>query len=348
MNTRLSKVAARLLVGVLAVSAAGLTAGTAAASPVRAQADELMDVTIGQLHPTQSVLGFDEIYYKLGRYGSTKDEDAGDANKRFDDWCETNGQEKADTVSEGASLDDPSSFSCTVAVGDETADTLAEMKKVVIGPGGTLYLTDGHHTMTTFLETPDGGAGMHIRVRVAADLSDLSPAAFWQEMQAKNWVWLRDANNGPITVDQLPDSLGLANFTNDPYRGLVFFTRDIGYAVPANAPEFLEFYWGSWLRTSVDVGDYDLTDLDSYLDLVKKSSKAMAALDKGDVVENGATADELGKMADWNDGEKESKGEFGKLGKPLSDEKPGKLAYAIDYRSTLAPACHQHVALSAR
>ncbi|MER5394939.1 hypothetical protein [Saccharopolyspora sp. NPDC002686] len=37
--------------------------------------------------------------------------------------------------------------------------------------------------MTSFAETPDGGQNMHVRLRVVANLSALSPDEFWAEMQ---------------------------------------------------------------------------------------------------------------------------------------------------------------------
>ncbi|MGW2054635.1 ParB/Srx family N-terminal domain-containing protein [Streptomyces sp. NPDC001840] len=315
--------------------------GAATNAALCAQPGDLLDVTLDQLIPTQPAIGFDQIYYKLGRYSSPKDEQNGDFNKRFDDWCETNGQEEADTVEPGARLSDPSSFTCTVPLGAETDETRAQMKTVVIGPAGKLYLTDGHHTLTSFLETPDGGPAMHIRLRVTGNLSDLSPAAFWQTMQDRKWVWLRDENNRPITVDQLPKRLGLANFHDDRYRSLVYFTRDIGYQAPADAAEYLEFLWGTWLRDRVDLGTYDLSSPAPYLAAVRKASEAMSATPGDTVIADGRTADELGRMAEWNNGKKPTGGEFGKLSVPISDDKPGKLAYALDFRSRVpaAPVC---------
>ncbi|GHH74544.1 lipoprotein [Streptomyces sulfonofaciens] len=298
-------------------------------------AGDLVDATLGELHPTQSTLGFDQIYYKLDRYGSDKDEQNGDVNKRFDDYCETNGQDKADKVPSGATLADPASFTCEVPVGQESDDTLAAMKTVVIGPGGALYLTDGHHSLTSFLETPDGGPGMHIRLKVAANLSSLTQDQFWAAMQDHDWVWLRDENDNPITPAQLPQHLGLAGFHDDRYRSLVYFTRDIGYTAPDDAAEFLEFLWGSWLRGQVDLDDYDLTDRASYLDAVRDASEAMTDTDEDTVIADGRTAEDLGRLDDWNGGEDADDGEFDKLGKPLSDDEPGKLAYALDYRSRL-------------
>ncbi len=66
----------------------------------------------------------------------------------------------------------------------------------------------------------------------------------------------------------------------------------------------LEFHWGRWLRDGFDVSSYDLTDLATYLDLVEQTSHAMAALTDTHVVDgmsltlHGAeTAAELGKLA---------------------------------------------------
>jgi len=76
------------------------------------------------------------------------------------------------------------------------------------------------------------------------------------------------------------------------------------------------------------VSSYDLTDLATYLDLVKQTSHAMAALTDTHVVDgmsltlHGAeTAAELGKLALWNDRAPETAGEFAKLSKPLSSAK---------------------------
>ncbi|WP_137229700.1 ParB/Srx family N-terminal domain-containing protein [Streptomyces sp. BPSDS2] len=343
---------ALLVAGVLAAGTvvAGAGTGAAAAGPCAgsgplphtcAQPGDLIDVTLGELHPTQAVLGFDQVFYKLGRYGSDRDEAAGDVNKRFDDWCETNGQEEAASAGPQARLDDPSSFSCTVPLGQETPETIAPMKTAVVGPGGKLYLTDGHHTLTSFLEGPDGSTRMHIRLRVTDNLSSLSTPAFWQRMAAEKKVWLRDENNRPLGVEQLPDRLGITHFRDDPYRSLVYFTRDIGYEVPDGATEFLEFSWGSWLRGEHDASAYDLTAPGPYLDLVKRASKSMAALDADAVVDDGKTAAQLGRIDEWNGGKKETGGEFAKLGKPLSDPKPGKLAEALDYKARVlpVPAC---------
>lgn len=350
---RLSRRAvAGLLAGGLLLGGAAVAGGTAqaagsagSAATTGAQPGDLLDVTLDRLHPTQPVIGYDEVYYKLARYTSGKDAANGDLNKRFDDWCEANGQGEAATARPDARLDDPAGFTCTVPLGQETPASVAAMKTAVVGPGGTLYLTDGHHTFTEFVEAPDGGLDTRVRVRITDNYSALSTTAFWQRMQSEKKVWLRDENDRPITVDQLPDRLGLAHFHDDPYRSLIYFTRDIGYSTPDDAAEFLEFSWGSWLRGSLDLSAHDLTDQAGYLGLVEQASRAMTALNDTDQVAYGHTAADLGKLAQWNAGKKATGGEFAKLSKPLSDAKPGKIAYALDFRAAVGapPACTRTV-----
>nr|WP_232528568.1 ParB-like protein [Microbacterium sp. MAH-37] len=60
----------------------------------------MIDVRIGDVLPTQPSLGYDEVYYKLGRYTLGKDR----INKKFDDWCEANGQGEAATAALDAGL----------------------------------------------------------------------------------------------------------------------------------------------------------------------------------------------------------------------------------------------------
>ncbi|MEW6037015.1 MAG: ParB/Srx family N-terminal domain-containing protein [Pseudomonadota bacterium] len=313
-------------VAIVSVAALAVTLGMEAASAqipyLDAKAGDLVDVKLGELYPTQAVLGLFEVYYKLGRYQAGKDK----INKRFDDWCEANGQEKAETADANSRLDDPASFTCAVALGSETAATIDPMKTVVIGPRGKLYLVDGHHTFTSFMESPDGGANMHVRARVLANLSKLNERSFWKTMKASGWVWLRDEDNRPIPVGKLPKRLGLANFKNDDYRAVVYFTRDVAYAQRPNNANYQEFYWGAWLRTNpdFDLKAFNLTDFDGYVGAVKKAAELMSDLAGTDPVSTGYTAAALGRI-DFNTSE------FTKVSGSYCTSKPGKVAYASYY-----------------
>ncbi|MCD7101084.1 ParB/Srx family N-terminal domain-containing protein [Pseudoclavibacter sp. 13-3] len=327
-------------------SAAEQSASITASSPDRAgylsaKAGDLVDVRIGDVHPTQPSLGYDEVYYKLGRYTQGKDEARGKLNKKFDDWCEANGQGEGAAASAGARLDDPTSFTCTIALGAETAESTAAMKTVVIGPGGSLYLTDGHHTLTSFSElAADGGMNIHLRLKVLGNLSDKTPAEFWNTMKANKWTWLQDSNGRPIEPKMLPTTVGLRSFENDEYRSLLYFGRDIGYT--AGTIPFQEFYWGQWLRD----GDFGVrgeagsltgwdADADTALATVKAMTEKQVGLADTEAMPGGFTAKELGRLDEWNAGKKATKGDFGDLSVPYSDTKPGKIAYMLQQRAAL-------------
>lgn len=170
---------------------------------------------------------------------------------------------------------------------------------------------------------------------MVANLSDLSTADFWARMKAEKWVWNYDVDGNEVPVEQLPSGVGLAKFQNDKYRSLTYFARDIGFT-PGTIP-FQEFYWGAWVRDSgaVDISGWDSNNLTSYLSTVEAVSRAQVAAPKDAVIDSGRTAAELGALNAWNDGKAAGKGEFGKLSAPYSDDKPGKLAYALQYKMGL-------------
>lgn len=250
------------------------------------QAGDVLKVAIEALHPTQAVVGYDQIYYHLarkqpdlGRYAPSPAGYLGDDSddnysrylyrserKRADDYCADNGQGGIDDAQyqpHTVRLIDATTFACTLAPPLAGSAEAAVLKTVVVGPQGVLYLTDGHHTFTTLNELSDGGPQLPVWVRVAANYSDAPDmATFWQRMSANNLVWLRDADNQAIQPSALPSKIGLANFQDDAYRSLVYLTRDMGYS-NANVSEFTEFFWGAKLRDlGVDLAQYQLTNLD--------------------------------------------------------------------------------------
>ena len=244
---------------------------------------DVIQVRIEELHPTQAAIGYDQIYYKLGRWQGDFDRATWAADpvlqldylnrtvgKKFDDYCEDVGAaeraQKFQSIAEAraARLDQPDTFACLDAPGTNTAN----LKTVVVGWDGNLYLTDGHHTFSSLREIFDGGPKLPVWVKVDANYSDLTTAAaFWQRLVDERRAWLRDGQNQPITVDQLPTRLGLSHaqepggMHEDRYRSLVYFTRDIAYS-NGNLPEFAEFLWGDWLRRQAAAGQ--LPGLDQY------------------------------------------------------------------------------------
>ncbi|CAB3891018.1 hypothetical protein LMG26858_03730 [Achromobacter anxifer] len=250
---------------------------------LEAKPGDVIQVRIEELRPTQAAIGYDQVYYKLGRWQgdferktwADKPEQQLDylnrtVGKKFDDYCEDmGGSERAQafqTIAEAraARLDQPATFTCKDAPGTNAAN----LKTVVVGWDGNLYLTDGHHTFSSLREIGDGGPKLPVWVKVDANYSNLAnAAAFWQRMVDERRVWLRDGQNQPITVDQLPKRLGLASaqeaggMQEDRYRSLVYFTRDISYS-NGNLPEYAEFLWGDWLRRQAAGGQ--LSGLDQY------------------------------------------------------------------------------------
>ncbi|WMD23839.1 ParB/Srx family N-terminal domain-containing protein [Achromobacter seleniivolatilans] len=307
------------------------------------KAGDVIKVRIEELNPTQAAIGYDQIYYKLGRWQGDFNRPTWAANpveqlkylnrtvkKKFDDYCEDSGAAKLkqdfQSIAEAraARLDDPTTFACLEAPGKNTAN----LKTVVVGWDGNLYLTDGHHTFSSLREIPDGGAKLPVWVKVDANYSDLPTAtAFWQRMVDERRAWLRDGQNQPITVDQLPARLGLISATEpggmqeDRYRSLVYFTRDVAYS-NGNLPEFAEFLWGDWLRRQAASGQIAKLDQykmqapataaqilaastlnasavpggsnDSYAAAVRDASLKMGSLAAGDIVFEDRTAASLG------------------------------------------------------
>ncbi|MGW0175663.1 hypothetical protein ACWDUM_17725 [Rhodococcus sp. NPDC003322] len=92
---------------------------------------------------------------------------------------------------------------------------------------------------------------------------------------------------------------------------------------------------GSWLRAGGggDLSGWDPHDAASYLTTVEQVTRAQTALPGDATVDDDFTAAQLGTLTQWNAGKAADKGEFGKLSKPYSDDKPGKIAYALEYKA---------------
>lgn len=276
---------------------------------------QVIEVSLEQLHPTQAVVGFDQIHYSLGVFADSP-------AKVFDEYCQTNGQGQAAKVPKKALLQQPDSFTCQSPVGTHPDD----MKTVVVGPGGQLYLTDGHHTFTTLWEQPGGGPHLKMWVRVTDDFSD-SPdlATFWQRMEQGRKTWLKDNQGHNLNPAQLPAHLGFKNLQDDTLRSLVYFTRKAAYGKPDTglvAPEFLEFYWGDWLRSQVNPAAFDLDKKRGYKEAIQAVAQRMVSLAPGAAVgDSGFTAQQLGGFGAVN--QKELDKTFDK-----------KVPYVIEYRQS--------------
>lgn len=254
-----------------------------------AKEGDVIEVVIDDLLPTQGAIGYDQVYYKLGRWQGDFNRPTWQADpennlvylnktvgKKFSDYCEAIGAKKRDDFKsidelKKADLKNLNSFGCKERPGTE----LADLKTVVVGYDGKLYLTDGHHTMSEYRELPDGGGQLKVWVKVVGNYSDLKTAdQFWTKMSEQGKVWLRDGKNQKIQYQQLPKNLGLLSeanpdgMQNNPYRSLVYFTRDIGYAKVANATDYTEFLWEDWFHKQIEKGLVQPLS-DYYLDVKK-------------------------------------------------------------------------------
>lgn len=290
--------------------------------------NDIIAVKLSDIAPTQPGLGFDRIFYKLGRY-------ARDRSKVFDEYCEKNGQKGIRAFGPASNVHDPVTFSCLEPVGSERD----QMKTVVIAPNNKLYLTDGHHTFNVLWHMKGGGPDLRMHVIVSRDYRNLtSMEEFWKQMQAEKNIWLFDVYDQPIGVAQLPVSLGLEHFQNDPYRSLMYFTRRIAWRSPGEkeVPEaqfygddypdvpFVEFYWVREIRNQVDLKKFDLTTIDGYAAAIRALGKAVIAAKTKDLGGSGKSTQEMGQFTYFNEKE------LARISRPGT----GKLAYMLKFRNS--------------
>lgn len=114
---------------------------------------------------------------------------------------------------------------------------------LVIGPDGRFYLTDRHHLSSALWRMNQRQA--HARIIGHLQRSD----TFWQDMQARHWVWLEDARCHAIRLDQLPATL--AGLVDNPYRALAGYAQDKGWIDKTDA-YFMEFQWACYLGKELD------------------------------------------------------------------------------------------------
>jgi hypothetical protein len=98
---------------------------------------------------------------------------------------------------------------------------------IVIGPGGTAYLTDHHHLARALW---DGKLSPTVIATVSANWSSLSQDDFWNRMKnhvndatkaPEPWVYLDDENGQPLSgPDALPKTI--ADLKDDPFRSLIY------------------------------------------------------------------------------------------------------------------------------
>lgn len=318
--------------------------GDIAQAPAPQRSGSWQFITLDQARPTQPAVGYDQIYSKQARYRDLRWKQA------FDDWCRLSGLGgvRKKSVTPASRLTDVESFACQTPAAERN---LSALKTVVLGPGGQIYMTDGHHSLSSLWEAPIGqgddrlgkaGGGLRIPVQIQADYQHLNQASFWRTMRAKGYTWLQDADGKAIAPASLPRHMGLSGgLQDDAYRSLVYFTRGVGHEVPDDAPEFLEFYWAQWLRSPpqhLDLRAYQLDTLGrgdgsdhGYLQAVHDAATLMTQAPPDTAIgPTGQTAADMGQMPALHHTTLQQLARKGQT--------PGKLAQALHYRSKAATA----------
>lgn len=121
---------------------------------------------------------------------------------------------------------------------------------VVIGPNQKLFMYNRHHLGSALVV-----AGIeNMCIEITEDLSKLGAAEFWKDLEKRNWVYLFDNQDQPISPDQLPADL--SQLKDDPYRSLAWEVSNQGGYEDTEAP-FSEFLWARFFRSRIDIGTSD-------------------------------------------------------------------------------------------
>jgi inorganic pyrophosphatase len=245
----------------------------------------IIEVPVGNLHPTQSVIAHDQVNYKLALYNQ-------DRHHLFSDLCKNAGWGRKVDFNEHSLASEPHSYSCLNA-GNEKRK-INQLKTVVVGPNNELYLTDGHHTFSTFNDMPQGGPSLKVAVYVQANFSQLAPNAFWQNIESVGKAWLYNALGERIIYTDMPTAVGRKNLQNDPYRAALYFLRDGVWDKPKPAIEFVEFYWAQYLRQQPQLAFPGYRSAAQYIQWLERIHAHLLTLAPNSVILDGFSAKQLG------------------------------------------------------
>lgn len=281
---------------------------------------EIVLVPISALHPTQAYIAHDQVNYTLQRYHT-------DQQKLFDDLCENRGQGDEARFTANSDPRDAGTFTCQASA--EVGARPQDMKTAVRGPGGQLYLTDGHHTFSIFHDYDALGPDLEVAVVVTHDRSDLDEPAFWQWLQDSNLTWLYDAQGRALDRQQIPSGFGRDTLADDPYRGALYFLRDLVWQRPQPAMPFAEFYWAQQVRSHPHLQAPALDSPMAYLRWLERISGHMLALPADTAIgPNAEGPDAMGRL---------SSDQVADLtGLLCEDGEPGRLALALAARNVAA------------
>lgn len=116
---------------------------------------------------------------------------------------------------------------------------------VVVGPGGKLYITDGHHLGRALFEM--GREDMS--GEIIADFSDFTTEEFWTRMKASGWLFLYDENGlGPLDPSLLPETM--SGLHDDAYRSLASAVRGAG-GYDSTGVYYADNIWANFFRSRI-------------------------------------------------------------------------------------------------
>ncbi|UXI02628.1 ParB/Srx family N-terminal domain-containing protein [Photobacterium sp. TY1-4] len=251
------------------------------------QSGDVVTVALDQLLPTQAVLSYDWQYARLNRYQN-------EPKLVYDDLCRANGAKGVKDWSKKSKPTQPDSYTCAGKAG-QSEDAL---NTVVVGPeDGLLYLTKGHHLLSTFWDMPNGGTSVPVTIKVTHNLIE-SGDDFWAEMNQDHELWLYNAKGKKIGADDLPEYLGRKQLKHDKYLSLVLFLNGISYKKPEDAIPFFEYHWAQEIRKHMKISEYDLNVPDEYAAALAEAATVMVDLDEdANVAKSGQTAKAMGKLS---------------------------------------------------
>lgn len=115
---------------------------------------------------------------------------------------------------------------------------------VVIGPGGTPWIVDGHHLARVVEKT----GHQRMLIQVTADWSSLPMPEFLARMEKENYIWPYDENGVRRPASELPDNI--KKLKDDPYRSLARAVSKRGGFEKTSVP-FQEFIWANYFREHI-------------------------------------------------------------------------------------------------
>src|SRR3569623_1090051 len=119
---------------------------------------------------------------------------------------------------------------------------------LVLGPGGIFHLIDHLHLARALWDDDFE----HAWGEVVADLSKLDGAAFWKEMDKRQWVYPHDAQGRIRPCSELPAHV--SQLVDDPYRSLAAYARNAG-AYQKSTTQFTEFAWANFFRARISIAN---------------------------------------------------------------------------------------------